>query len=246
MRDSLRRLVPVLSIVAMVAALVLGASSLRALTDDVVETPSSGALAAQSTADQGDSLDLGPTTSDDVVSCLAPDFAVDPQEVDVLYGVQQRRLGGTNAVLVLRNAAGDIRLCDQFGGDRPSEAPLPSATPEEPVQFLSNGRTEWSCSGTTLDRLRKSTWLTVSPDVATVRQRYLVDGEPGRWFDTAVEHGYAHLQTWITGPHPAGTTYAEEFRVLDEAGNAVQQDVLPTEPAALSGCPAEGDSAEIG
>jgi hypothetical protein len=244
MRDKIRRAVPVVSIVTMVAALVLGAGALRAVTDDVVDEPRSGAFAASS--DGTDALDLGPTTSDDVVACLAPDFAVDPQEVDVLYGVQQRRLGGTNAVLVLRNAVGDIRLCDQFGGDRPSQAPLPTASPETPVEFLSNGRAEWSCTGTTLERFLKSTWLVVSPDVATVRQRYLVDGEPGRWFDTEVQNGYAHLQSWIKGPHPAGATYAEEFRVLDESGDAVRQDVLPTEPTALAGCPAEGGSPEIG
>ena len=244
MRDSFRRAASVVGIVAMVAGLVLGAAALRAVTDDVTDEPRSGAFAASS--DGADSLDVGDVTSDDVVACLAPDFAVDPQEVDVLYGVQQRRLGGTNAVLVLRNSVGDIRLCDQFGGDHPSQAPLPKASPETPVEFLSNGRSEWSCTGGTLDRLLKSTWLAVSPDVATVRQRYLVDGQPGRWFDTEVQNGYAHLQSWIKGPHPAGTSYAEEFRVLDEAGNAVPQDALPTEPTALPGCPAEGGSAEIG
>jgi hypothetical protein len=244
MDDTIRRAVPVLGISALVAGLAIGASSLGALT--AARSPRGGGVAAQSAAQQADSLDVGTTNPDDVVACLAPGFAVAPREVEVLYGVQQRRPGGTNAVLVLRNEAGELRLCDQFGADRPSQAPVPTASREHPVDFLSDGRTEWSCSGTTLERLRMSTWLVVAPDVATVRQRFVVDGDPGRWFDTEAENGYAHLQTWITGPHSDGTSYAEEFRVLDKAGNAVEQDVLPTEPSALSGCPAGGGSADIG
>jgi hypothetical protein len=248
MNDSIRRAMPLVSVVALVALLVLGASSLRALTDTVDGSDQRpGPIAAHSAADSANALDLGATTADDVVGCLTPGFSTDPSEVDVLYGVQQRRLGGSNPVLVLRNPAGDIRLCDQFGGDSPSEAPLPTASPEDPVVFLSSGRAEWSCQGTSkvLDHFQKSTWLAVSPDVVTVRQRYWVDGSPGRWFDTQVQHGYAHLQTWVEGPMPAGTKFAEEYRVLDAAGNDVRQTALPTQRTPLPGC-TTGGTAQIG
>ncbi len=183
-----------------------------------------------------------------MTACLTPGFATDVDSVDVLYGVRQQRLGGSSSVLVLRNADGDVRLCDQFGGDAPSQAPQPTATSSRPVAFLSTGRSS-------LDLRRHHAGAAEvravhlarrrPPSVATVQQRYCVGGVAGPWFETAAAGGYAHLQTWLEGPEPAGTTYAQEFRVLDADGNEVAQDALPTDPAELAGCP-EGGSADIG
>jgi hypothetical protein len=244
------RILPVVTIAALVAALVLGAGSLKALQGDagssdapIGEIPPLIPTDDPSVTD----LDVGPTSTDDVTTCLVRGFASDVDTVDVLYGVRQHRLGGTSAVLVLRNAKGDVRLCDEFGGDVPSQAPQPTVTSARPVDFLSNGRSSWTCAGTSevLRKLEQSTWLVVSPGVATVQQRYWVGGVAAPWFETEAQGGYAHLQTWVAGPQPAGTTYAQEFRVLDADGDEVTQDALPTDPSALPGCSA-GGSAEIG
>ena len=250
MRKFADRILPVVSIAALVGALVLGAGMLRSLPGGTVApgAPSASATAQIASGDSSATdLDLAATTADDVTSCLTAGFATEVDSVDVLYGVRQRRLGGTSSVLVLRNAAGDVRLCDQFGGDFPSRAPLPTATSTRPVAFLSNGRSSWTCDGSTqvLQKFEQSTWLVVSPAVATVQQRYWVGGVAGPWFVTKAEGGYAHLQTWLEGPEPASTTYAEQFRVLDADGNEVSQDTLPTDQSPLPGCP-EGGSAESG
>lgn len=253
MRKFVDRVVPVVSIAALVAALVLGAGALKSLSTQNDGTGGTdGTIAAAPPVVPTDDpsrtdLDLGSTSADDVTACLTPSFATDADSVDVLYGVRQQRLGGSSSVLVLRNAAGDIRLCDQFGGDAPSQAPLPTATSSRPVAFLSNGRSSWTCAGTTrvLQKFEQSTWLVVAPEVATVQQRYWVGGVAGPWFETRAQGGYAHLQTWLEGPEPAATTYTTQFRVLDAAGDKVDQDALPTDPGALTGCPG-GGSAQIG
>ena len=85
----------------------------------------------------------------------------------------------------------------------------------------------------------------MSPVVAKVQQRFWVDGVAGPWFETTAQDGYAHLQSWLKGPEPAGTHYAEQFRVLDAGGADVPQDALPTRRSALTGCSA-GGSAQIG
>ena len=147
---------------------------------------------------------------------------------------------------MLRNAGGDIRLCDQFGGDGPSRRRSPPRPPRRPVAFLSNGRSSWTCAGTTqvLQKFEQSTWLVVGPEVATVQQRY---GRRRRrpLVREPAQGGYAHLQTWLEGPEPAATTYAQQFRVLDADGNEIAQDTLPNAPPRLPGCP-EGGSAQIG
>ena len=83
----------------------------------------------------------------------------------------------------------------------------------------------------------------VSPDVATVRERFWVAGVPGPWFETRAHGGYAHLQTWLQGPEPR-STYAQQFQVLDADGTAVPQTALPTGKQPLPGC--QGGSVEIG
>jgi hypothetical protein len=238
--------VRVLTITSMVAALVVGAAFLRAVYDDAGPADPPGA-ATLSAAGDVVNLDLAATSSRGVAACLTRGFATDPADVEVLYGVLQRRLGGSNPVLVLRNTAGDIRLCDRFGGDSPSEAPLPQATAEQPVVFLAAGRSAWTCAGRTrvLDRFEQSTWLAVAADVTTVRQRFLVNGVPGPWFESRTHNGLVHLQSWLKGPQPASATYAEQFRVLDGSGIDVRQDALPTGQSPLPGCTA-GGSAQIG
>ena len=90
-----------------------------------------------------------------------------------------------------------------------------------------------------------STWLAVSSDVHVVQQRYWVDGVPGPWFSTRARNGYAHLQTWLVGPEPAGSRFAEQYRVLDASGRELRQTALPTRQKPLAGCPGKG-SAQIG
>ncbi|CAN5529021.1 hypothetical protein BH10ACT10_BH10ACT10_16530 [soil metagenome] len=250
MRKFADRFLPVISIAALVAALVLGAGSLKSLVSgtDGTDAPLAAAPPMIPNDDPAvTDLDLGATTSDDVTACLTPPFATDVDSVDVLYGVRQHRLGGSSSVLVLRNADGDVRLCDQFGGDAPSQAPQPTTTSSRPVAFLSTARSSWTCAGTTkvLQKFEQSTWLVVAPEVATVQQRYWVGGVAGPWFESEAQGGYAHLQTWLEGPEPAATTYAAQFRVLDADGDEITQKALPTDLQALAGCN-EGGSAQIG
>jgi hypothetical protein len=246
------RLLPVVGVAMLVAALVLGAGSLRALSGGDGPSPQVAADPSTTTApitaptagpNGVTELDLGPTDADDLAACTTPDFTPEGTDPEVLYGVRQLRLGGTSAVLMLRNARGEVRLCDRFGTDAPSQAPLPSPTAEEPVAFLSNGRAAWTCDGTRLRRFEQSTWLVVSPAVATVRERFWVAGVPGPWFETRAHGGYAHLQTWLQGPEPR-SRYAQQFQVLDADGTAVPQTALPTEKRPLTGC--QGGSVEIG
>ena len=241
-----QRLLPTLGIAVLVGILVIGAAWLKALSLDE-ETPAAPPVAGPPANSGTTRLDLGATSSADVLTCLTPEFAADAAQVKVLYGVKQARLGGSSPVLILRNAAGDVRLCDQFGSDSPAEAPLPTASSDRPVAFLSTGRSTWTCQGSTqvLDRFEKTTWLVVSPEVASVRQRYLVDGVATPWFESTAVGGYVHLQSWLEGPQPAETTYAEQFRVLDASGDDVHQTALPTTPTPLPGC-SGGGSAQIG
>lgn len=189
-------------------------------------------------------LDLGPTDPQDVAECLIPRFADDAASVEVLYGVRQRTSDGSAAVLVLRNAEGELRLCDVNGGDSPSQLPVPSAGDGEPVVFLSNGRASWDCDGRWLDGYADTTWLAVSPEVDKVQQRFVVDGEPGDWFSTRAQDGYAHLQTWLDGPFAKNTMIKVEHRVLDGSGEEVGQSALPTGPQRLEGC--QGADVQIG
>ncbi len=97
---------------------------------------------------------------------------------------------------------------------------MPTVSRGNPVRHLSTGRSVWRCDGATrvLDGFRMTSWLVVSPDVRTIRQRYWVDDVPGPWFTTRAQNGFAHLQTWLRGPEPAGTSYSVEYRVLDAQG----------------------------
>jgi len=244
------RALPVLIAVVLVAALLLGINTVHTGSTDPGSRSSAGSGTTGATGAVPDSTDLdrGTVSDTDVAACLTPDFATAVADVDVLYGEVQSTPSGQAPVLVLRNQAGDLRLCDAFGGDSPAVAPVPTPSDTEPVAFLSTGRASWQCTGPSklaLGGYQSTTWLAVASTIHTIEQRYVVDGTPGEWFSTTAHGGYAHLHTWIDGPQPAGTTYAVQWRVLDAEGHTVQQSALPTARRALPGC-TSGGSAEIG
>jgi hypothetical protein len=190
-------------------------------------------------------LDLGLPTLESLRSCLSPGFATTRIDVTVLYAMQQQTRDGEAPALLLRNRAGDVRMCDIDGIDSPGEAPVPLPDAGQPVTFVGTGRSTWTCDDELTSRFLATQWLAVASEVADVRVRYHVDGTPGPWFVTKRAGGYVHLQAWIDGPDPADTRYAVEYRVLDTDGNAVPQDVLPTRPTSITGCPA-GSTTMIG
>src|SRR3954451_24531946 len=217
-RESVRPTLPVVGVVLAVVAPAPGAGVVQAMIGIPAQEAGSGhgadQPAAAHRADPTTLLDLGQVSSSEkVATCLSPSFAADPSQVQVLYGVQQRAVSGSSPVFVLRNRSGALRLCDEFGGEPPSQSPLPSLSDTRPVAFLSNGRSTWRCDGQALRRLQMTSWLLVSPDVRTVQQRYWVDGTPGPWFTTRAQSGFAHLQSWLTGRHRAGAKYATQYRV---------------------------------
>lgn len=175
-------------------------------------------------------------------TCSTPRFA-GRGPVEVLYGVRQLAADGEAPVVVLRNEAGELRLCDAAGADSPSQAPLPAPDAAAPVAFL-NARVSWECTGNTLDRYTSASWLLVDDRVVTVRQRLWVDGDPGPWFTTEAVDGIVHLAAWEDGPLPPGTDLGVEFDVLDRDGAAVPQGVLPVDPAAVGWC--EDGDVQIG
>src|SRR5690348_1536161 len=125
-----RRNAGVIAAALAVAGVALGVGALQVRATD--PGPAPAAQLAGSPAGVVD-LDLGPASADTVKRCLSPDFGTDPAQVSVLYGVRQRTGSGAAPVLVLRNAAGMTRLCDQYGGDYPAQAPAPVATRRNPV-----------------------------------------------------------------------------------------------------------------
>lgn len=235
--------VAVMAAVALgVAVAVVGVSALR-------DSGVSGATTALPTADPtvlGEDLlvlDRGGVSDVDAVrSCATKEFA-GPRPVEVLYGVRQLAADSEGPVVVLRNAAGELRLCDADGPDSPSQAPVPSAGDAEPVVFLKAGAA-WDCTRARLDRYTAATWLAVDDQVATVRQRLWVDGEPGPWFTTEAVNGFAHVAAWEDGPLPEGTDLAAQYEVLDAQGGAIAQDALPVDPSPVGWC--EDGDVQIG
>lgn len=240
-----RRLGAIAATVLAVALISLGFAVVELTGSEPATTPATPGTPASTTpagaADPVLDLDLGPVSDPtSVTSCLTPDFAADPLTVDVLYTLRQRTADGSSPVLLLRNAEGDLRLCDVAGPDAPAQLPLPADTEADPVAFLTNGRMQWDCTGTTVDAYTATTWLAVGPGVDRVQQRFWVDGTAGPWFTTRAQDGYAHLQTWLEGPLDEGTDLAVEHRVLDAAGFPVPQSTLPTDKQPLPGC-TDGD-----
>jgi hypothetical protein len=232
-----------------VAAVVVGIAAIRFPGDSSVSPSSSPASSpSATTSSQPDTslidLDQGSGTDPAAVeACAGQGFADDPADVEVLYDMVQKSPQSTTPVLLLRNPDGDLRLCDLAGDDVPAVLPLPSAEPAEPVAFLTNGSSAWDCDGPVLGSYRATTWLVVDEQVDLVQQRFVVDGSPGPWFSTRVLGGYAHLQTWL-GPQPEGVEIVTEQRVLDDAGDPVQQSALPARQV-LPGCAETGGDAEI-
>jgi len=183
-------------------------------------------------------IDISPVVSAaDVQSCLVDSFATSPVDVKVRYSEIQKSERGDYPVLVLENRAGDLRLCDSFGGDRPSVAPLAYADAGKPVTFLSNGRQAWDCNGNTLAGFAVSQWLSVAPAVSRVQMRFVVNHSPGPWFSTEAQKGFAHLHAWLSDEGP-GVDLQWQVRVLDSKGALVEQQAFSTEPQALTGCDA--------
>lgn len=226
-----------------VALAVVGVTALRDAGDPATTTASGPSAQPTVLGEDLLVLDRGPVSDIDAVRACATKQFAGPRPVEVLYGVRQLAADSEGPVVVLRNAAGELRLCDAAGPDSPSQAPVPSASAAEPVVFL-NARAAWDCTRARLDRYTAATWLAVDDQVATLRQRLWVDGEPGPWFATAAVNGYAHLAAWEDGPLPEGTELAAQYEVLDAEGGTVTQDALPVEPAEVGWC--EDGDVQIG
>lgn len=180
-------------------------------------------------------LDRGTLTEAEALrACSSRRFAA-AGPVEVLYGVRQLAADGEGPVVVLHNAAGELRLCDDAGATGPSQSPVPHPSDDEPVVPIA-GRAAWECTGKRLDRHTTTTWFKVAEQVATVRQRLWVDGDPGPWFTTAAVNGFVHLSAWQDGPLPRGTELGVQYEVLDADGGGVAQTTLPTEPEELTEC----------
>lgn len=228
-----------------VAAIVVGVAAVRLQGSSPVRSPAGSVSAASRPPAHASVIELDQGPGDDpaaVAACAGDDLAKDPSDVEVLYDMEQRSPEGTTAVLVLRGDDGDLRLCDLAGADAPGVLPLPTASPAEPVVFLSPGSGVWDCDGLVLSGYRSTTWLAVDPAVAEVEQRFVVDGSPGPWFRTVPADGIAHLQAWL-GPQPEGVRIVVEHRVRDATGESVEQSALPARQE-LPGC--TGSDVQIG
>jgi hypothetical protein len=235
---SRRHLGAIVAAVVAVAVVVTGASALSRAGSEPGAAPDPAPASAPH--DPTVDLDAGPVSDADVEACAAGGFASDAGSVEVLYGVRQRSAQGDLPVLLLRNATGELRFCDVAGADAPAQLPMPEASADEPVAFLTNGRKSWDCTDGTVDGYTATTWLAVGPDVATVQERFWQDGEAGPWFSTQARGGYAHLQTWIDGPVAKQTRLSVQTRVLDADGDPVAQTVLAPGRQPLAGC-TDGD-----
>jgi hypothetical protein len=177
----------------------------------------------------------GDVTPSQVRQCIDATFASSADSVDTLYAVQQLSQAGKTPVLVLRNDAGELRLCDSFGGDAPSVAPVQLAGARRAVRLLSNGRQAFDCDGTRLSGLAVSHWLSVNDSVDRAEIRFLIDGVNSPWFSAKAKGGFVHVHGWID-EQSAGAQVSVQTRVLDAAGAAVPQKALPTEPQPVTSC----------
>ncbi|MGN6577669.1 MAG: hypothetical protein ACTHKG_18510 [Nocardioides sp.] len=236
---SRRRAGAVIGAVLAVAVILGGAAVAGLGGPDRSRGPSEGEPAAPRTSPAPEpvlDLDAGELSDAEALAACSTEAFAAGRDVTVLYAVRQRTEAGHAPVVLLRNADGELRLCDATGPDAPAVLPVPEASDRSPVAFLGNGRAAWDCSGTTVDGYTATLWLAVGPQVDRVQQRYVVDGRPGPWFSTAARDGVAHLQTWLSGPLAQGAALAVQQRVLDEAGAPVAQDTLPTRRQPLAGC----------
>ena len=212
---------------------------------DKAPAPSDTPTALSSSPQNGVvNLDVSPdVTPDEVEACLTPEFASHSDEVEVLYAERQRTETGDQPVLVLRNGADELRLCDSFGGSAPSVAPVQYADAAHPVRFLSNGRQSWDCDGTRLTGFTISHWLSVNDVVDRVDLRFVSDGVTGPWYVSQAQNGFVHAHGWLREQTPEAKV-AIEVRILDSAGSVVPQSTMPTEPQPVEACAGRG--AELG
>jgi hypothetical protein len=228
-----------------VAAVMLGLNAVSPKVSRHGTTTPDATLAAALRS--GTNLDVGRLTRHQAINaCSSSAFASDKSDVRVLYGVSQRTRKGSVPVVVLKNAAGDYRLCDVYGADSPSALPVGKASAKKPVAYFSSGRRVWTCAPhhNKLKRFTTSQWLSVGRSVDRVSWRFFVNGAPRPWFTTKAYDGLAHLQIWLNGPLAAHKRLAVKERVLDAAGYVVKQSAIPTRRQHLSGC--KGGDVQIG
>jgi hypothetical protein len=186
-------------------------------------------------------IDLSPdVTTAELDACLTNTFGKDAAGVSVLYAEVQKTESGQASVLVLRNKAGELRLCDSFGADSPAVLPVKYADAGHAVRLLTNGRQAWECDGTRLAGFTVSDWLSVGTVVDTVAVRFLVNGASSPWYTTKAQHGFVHVHGWLAGQN-VGAKVTMQTRIDDKAGHAVHQDALPTHPTPITGCAGGGD-----
>ncbi len=224
-----------------VAAVVVGIVAVGSPSEDGAPPRSSTPSAGSS--DPVIEVDRGNVDPAALAACADATFAADPAEAEVLYGVGQLGQDGDAPALVLRNPAGEVRVCDAAETGPPAVEPLPRASEDQPVAFLTNGSASWDCAGDVLSGYQTTTWLLVHDGIDTVQQRFVVDGTAGPWFSAAVRGGIAHLPAWL-GPQTEGAEIVTEQRVLDPDGGVVPQDVWPRRQPLVS-CP-DGASTDDG
>ncbi len=181
-------------------------------------------------------IDLGPAGDEAVAACLGDGFAESPDQVTVLYGVQQLTRTGSGPSLLLQNEAGDYRMCDMFGATAPSGQPVKLATDKKPVSYLTNNIQSWNCDGTVLQDFEMSQWLSVSSKVDRVQLRFSVQGKAQPWFTTKASDGVVHMQAWLDGPIGKTHKISMQQRVLDSSGKVVKQSAIPTGQQKLANC----------
>jgi hypothetical protein len=230
-----------------VAAVAIGVAAVSLSADSPDRSGDGGPAAASTSPSQPsdgsavEEIDQGPSADPAAVTeCAGDGFAEDPADVDVLYDVVQEAPDGAAPVLALRNADGELRLCDMTGPDAPAVLPLPQSDAATPVVELTPGDRVWNCDETELAGFRATTWLSTEPDVAEVAQRLVVDGTPGRWFSSTPVEGIAHLQVWL-GPQVEDAEIHLEQRALHADGSPVDTTWAGTQR--IAGC--EGTDGEV-
>ncbi|HET7735923.1 MAG TPA: hypothetical protein VFK52_08125 [Nocardioidaceae bacterium] len=243
MHNELRHLGRREAIVAVaVACLVLLVSWVAGRSVTEAETPAAG-LSSSPTPDAVTPLDVDDQVTDDQIrSCLTRGFAPSLADVDVLYSTIQKTETGTAPVMILRNADGDLRLCDANGGDYPSQLPITYADSDTPIRHLTNGRMGWNCEGQAIEEFTVTRWFSVAPAVDRVELRFVVDGAAGRWFSAKAEDGFVHVHGWLNQQQAEAAVHLQ-VRVLDAQGDDVPQTELATTPQPVMAC--DGSDVEI-
>lgn len=190
-------------------------------------------------APSGDPTALSSQPGDDLVDLDVAGTAEPCTTGEVLYSQSQKTERGVVPVSIVRTPDGDLRLCDSFGEDSPSVAPVEYADSTHAVRLLSNGRQSYDCDGDRLDGLTISHWLSVSSVVDRAELRFVIDDAAGPWFSSKAKNDFLHLHGWLGKQNP-GAVVAVQIRVLDAAGDVVPQTVLPTSPQTVSGCAGGG------